>query len=171
MRIERDSVVTLIYTLRDDAGELLEVVTREEPFVYLHGYDNILPRLESELSKLEPGEHFEVSLDPEDAYGHYEKEYQQRVGREEFPPDMELQSGMAFELLPEDAATAELLGQAGAGLIFYIKEVSDATVLIDANHPLAGKGLHFTGEILEVRQASEDERDHGHAHPGGAAHP
>ncbi|MFU8803938.1 MAG: FKBP-type peptidyl-prolyl cis-trans isomerase [Bradymonadaceae bacterium] len=171
MPIERDRVVTLTYTLRDETGELLEEVSAEAPFVYLHGYENILPRLEEALTELEPGERFEVELDPEDAYGFYDTQYQQRVSREEFPEDMELKAGMAFELIPEDHDTAELLGQAGAGLVFYVKEVGDQEVLIDANHPLAGKTLHFTGEILDVRRATDEELGHGHAHWRGTEHP
>jgi FKBP-type peptidyl-prolyl cis-trans isomerase SlyD len=170
MRIQRDCVVTLTYTLCDESGEILEEVSAEEPFVYLHGYENILSKLENGLNDLEAGEAFNVALDPEDGYGSYETQYQKRVSREEFPPEMVLKSGMAFELMPDDNETAELLGQAGAGLVFYIKEVGAQDVLIDANHPLAGRELHFRGKILDVRRATDSERDHGHVHGGEGAH-
>lgn len=171
MRVAKDCVVSMTYTLRDKDGSILEEVSAEEPFVYLHGYENILPRLEEELTELEPGERFSVELEAPDAYGAYNNQFQQLVRREEFPSDMELKPGMAFELIPEDEEAVSLLGQAGAGLIFYVKEVGGDDVLIDANHPLAGKDLHFEGEILSVRRASSEELDHGHAHFPGMEHP
>ncbi len=170
MRIERDCVVYLRYTLRDGSGDVLEEVEHKEPFIYLHGYENIIPSLEQALDDLRIGDSFDVHLEPEDAYGAYNRQFQQRVSRDEFPDDMELKPGMAFELIPEDEDAAALLGQAGAGLVFYIKEVGGDDVLIDANHPLAGKALRFEGEILDVRPATKDEKTHGHAHGPSPEH-
>jgi FKBP-type peptidyl-prolyl cis-trans isomerase SlyD len=167
MQIQRDCVVTLIYSLRDETGDLLEEVVAEEPFVYLHGHETILPGLEAALNDLGPGNSFHVVLDPEEAFGAYEAQYQKRISRDEFPSDMVLKSGMAFELVPEESEQAELMGQAGAGLVFYVKEVGEQDVLVDANHPLAGRELHFSGVILEVRPATKRERDEGNAHIQG----
>lgn len=164
MRIQSDCVVHLRYTLKDDQGELLEEVDITEPFIYLHGYENIIPGLEEALDGLEPGDTFQVTLNPEEAYGPYNIQFQQRVSRNEFPEDMDLHPGMAFELVPEQNDVHDVFGQAGAGLIFYIKEAGGDDVLIDANHPLAGKQLNFVGEVLDVRPATPIEKDHGHAH-------
>lgn len=164
MRIQSDCVVHLRYTLKDDQGELLEEVDLAEPFIYLHGYENIIPGLEETLDGLQPGDTFQVTLEPEEAYGPYNLQFQQRVNRAEFPEDMDLHPGMAFELIPDHNDTNDVFGKAGTGLIFYIKEAGGDDVLIDANHPLAGKQLNFIGEILEVRPATTLEKDHGHAH-------
>ncbi len=170
MHIQSDCVVHLRYTLKDEHGDILEEVDIAEPFVYLHGYENIIPGLEEVLDGLKPGDTFRVTLEPEQAYGPYNIQFQQRVSREEFPEDMDLHPGMAFELIPDDSDSNDMFGQTGTGLIFYIKEAGGDDVLIDANHPLAGKQLNFEGEILEVRPATDTEKDRGQAHEPHVEH-
>lgn len=164
MQIQSDCVVHLRYTLKDEQGEILEEVDIDQPFIYLHGYENIIPGLEEVLDGLNPGDTFRVTLEPENAYGPYNLQFQQRVSRDEFPEDLDLHPGMAFEVIPDDTDANALFEQNSTGLIFYIKEAGGDDVLVDANHPLAGKQLNFEGEILDVRLATDTEKNHGHAH-------
>jgi FKBP-type peptidyl-prolyl cis-trans isomerase SlyD len=161
MEALNNRIVGLTYVLRDGDGQELERRDDEEPFFYLQGQSNIIPGLESTVSGMEEGDEFDVEFDPEDAYGEYNSNLIQRVAREEFPDDMELKPGMPIQLVPEGG---------GSGMVFYIKEVAGDEVVLDGNPPLAGKKLHFVGQVIEVREATEEEIDHGHAHVGEDHH-
>ena len=161
MEALNNRVVGLSYVLRDGDGEELERREENEPFYYLHGRGNIIPGLEATVSGMEEGDEFDVEFDPEEAYGDYNSNLIQRVAREEFPEDMELKSGMPIQLIPEGG---------GAGMVFYIKEVAGDQVVLDGNAPLAGRQLHFKGRVMEVREATEEEIDHGHVHTGDHHH-
>lgn len=161
MEVLKNRVVGVTYVLRDGKGEELERREEGEPFYYLHGHGNIIPGLENTLSGFEEGDEFDVEFDPEDAYGDYNPNLQQRVSKDEFPDDFDLKPGLPIQLIPEEG---------GAGMVFFIKEVAGDQVILDGNAPLAGKRLHFTGRVVEIREATEEEIEHGHAHTGEHHH-
>lgn len=161
MEVAKNRVIGVTYVLSDGEGEELERRETGDPFYYLHGQGNIIPGLEQTLDGFEEGQEFDVELDPEDAYGEYNSNMLQRVSREEFPDELEIKSGMPIQLVPEEG---------GPGMIFYIKEVTDGEVILDGNPPLAGKQLHFVGKVVEVRDATDEELEHGHAHTGEHHH-
>jgi FKBP-type peptidyl-prolyl cis-trans isomerase SlyD len=158
--IREGSVVGLTYQLRDDAGELLDE-SGDEVFFYLHGADNIVPGLEKALLGHRAGDSVSATLQPAEAYGERMGPGPQRVGREIFPDDVELEVGAHF------AAQNE----AGETLVLWIAEIDGDDIYLDHNHPLAGKVLHFEVEVHSVREATEEELAHGHPHgPGGHRH-
>lgn len=160
MNIADDCVVTLAYTLRDDAGEVLDSATTADPFAYLHGRRGVIAGLERELAGHASGDTLDVSLAPEDAYGEHNPARVQVVPRDRFPADIEIAPGMMFQASDEH----------GGRLAVRVTEVEDDGVTVDANHPLAGQTLHFAVEVLDVRQATAEELTHGHVH-GAGGHP
>lgn len=154
-------VVSLHYTLTLDDGEVVDSSRGQEPMSYLHGSGAIVPGLERGLSGRAAGETVKVSVPPEDAYGEREDAAIQVVDRAAFPPDEILAPGQSFQAVDDEdnAVTGR------------ITAVDGDAVTIDFNHPLAGETLHFEVEITGVRDASAEERHHGHVHgPGGHHH-
>jgi len=147
------SVVTIHYTLTDDAGEVLDNSRDSDPMVYLHGANNIIPGLENELTGKTAGATLKVTVSPENGYGEHSSEAIQKVPRSAFEGVEDIQPGMQFQTE----------GPQGMQII-VVAEVSDEEVTVDANHPLAGKTLHFDVSIEAVRDATPEELDHGHAH-------
>lgn len=161
MQIADHCVVTLAYTLRDDAGAVLDQSDRAEPFSYLHGTQTIIPGLEQALTGASAGESHQVHLAPADAYGEHSEELIQVVGRDQFDTDVTLNVGMEFHA--QD--------QHGRVRTVRITAVDGDEVTVDGNHPLAGVTLHFDVEVLDVRAATAEELSHRHVHgPGGHAH-
>lgn len=157
MLIAKDSVVSLEYTLRSDAGETLDSSAGEGPLVYLHGYENIVPGLERQLAGKQKGDALQVSVSPEEGYGPRDPRKTMEVPRSQLPPGAP-QVGMM------------LRGQSQAGDIIslWITAVGPDSVTVDGNHPMAGRTLHFDVTVLDVRVATDEERAHGHVHgPGG----
>ena len=153
--VRADKVVIIHYTLRDRRGEVIDTsVGSEEPLAYLHGAGNIVPGLEKALTGKRAGDRFAVSVSPEEGYGPRTNRDQQTVPRESFPADIDLASGMQF--------VAE--GDNGETMPIYIIRVTDTEVLMDTSHPMAGETLHFEVEVLAMRDATSDERSHGHPH-------
>ena len=147
------SVVTIHYTLTDDAGEVLDNSRDSDPMVYLHGANNIIPGLENELTGKTAGATLKVTVSPENGYGEHSSEAIQKVPRSAFEGVEDIQPGMQFQTE----------GPQGMQII-VVAEVSEEEVTVDANHPLAGKTLHFDVSIEAVRDATPEELDHGHAH-------
>jgi len=147
------SVVTIHYTLTDDAGEVLDNSRDSDPMVYLHGANNIIPGLENELTGKTTGATLKVTVSPENGYGEHSQEAIQKVPRSAFEGVEDIQPGMQFQTE----------GPQGMQII-VVAEVSDEEITVDANHPLAGKTLHFDVSIEAVRDATPEELDHGHAH-------
>jgi FKBP-type peptidyl-prolyl cis-trans isomerase SlyD len=161
MALEENKVVSISYTLKDENGEMLDVATKEQPFVFLSGQNQILPNLEKKISKMVIGSQQKVILSPEEGYGEYRDEAVREVKRSDFPDKIELEVGQRF--------MADL-GE-GQQRPFFVKEVSDNEVTIDFNHPLAGITLEFNLELLDIRDATDEEIMHGHVHgPGGHQH-
>jgi FKBP-type peptidyl-prolyl cis-trans isomerase SlyD len=160
VHISKESVVTFHYTLRDEAGEQLETSRDGDPTAYLHGANNIITGLESALEGRSAGDVFTVTVQAEDAYGPRDPQRQQRVPVKHLVFKGKLRPGMVVQLNTSEGMRPVTVVKAG-------RHSAD----IDTNHPLAGQALTFDIEILEVREASAEERAHGHAHgPGGHQH-
>lgn len=159
MTIQKNSVVTINYTLKDDTGGLIESSEGQEPLTYLHGLGNLIPGLESSLEGKAAGESVKVSVPPEEAYGIWEESKIVGIPRGQFSGVDDIQAGMQFSVHSE-------MGEQ----VVTVTKVEADTVTVDANHPLAGKTLDFDVTIIDVREATADELDHGHAHGAGGHH-
>lgn len=155
MKIARECVALFHYTLKNDGGEILDTSEGEAPMAYLHGEHNIVEGLENAMEGKEAGDKFEVTVEPAEAYGEYDESLVQPIPREQFG-DHPVEVGNQFH-----ADTA-----IGPRIVTVIA-VHDDQVVIDANHSLAGENLHFKVEIVEVREATREELDHGHVHGEG----
>ena len=154
MQIARNSVVTISYSLFDAQGELIE--KSPSPVTYLHGgYDNIFPLVEQALQGKTEGDSATVKLEPADAFGDYDEELLRVEPREQFPETLEI--GMQFEGIPGDDPDED-------AEIFTVTDIADGKVVLDGNHPWAGKRLRFDCRILDVRAATPEEVEHGHVH-------
>lgn len=167
MKIGRNSVVTLSYTLFDAQGEVIEESKEpKKPTTYLHGgFSNIFPRVEQALQDKGIGQGVRVKLEPDDAFGDYDDQLLRVEARERFPDTLEV--GMRFEGIPGDAEPDEK----SPATVFTVTDIADGKVVLDGNHPLAGMALVFECKVLKIREASAEEVAHGHAHgPGGHQH-
>lgn len=160
MQIAKDKVVYIDYTLTNDAGEVLDSSEGHEPLAYLHGAQNIIPGLERELAGHSKGDSLQVSIEPADGYGEYNKELTQVVPSSMFEGVDQIEVGMQFQ------------AETPAGVqIIRIAAVDGDNITIDGNHPLAGERLHFDVTVADVRDATAEELEHGHVHgPGGHHH-
>jgi FKBP-type peptidyl-prolyl cis-trans isomerase SlyD len=154
MKIAANKVATLHYTLKDDKGALIESSVGNEPLAYIHGIGNLIPGLEEKLEGKQAGDKVQAVVKPEDAYGERDEELIEEVDRAEFDEGEDLEVGKEFQYDDED------------GNVFHVRivKVGDTKVTIDGNHPLAGQTLSFDVEVLNVREASKDELEHGHVH-------
>lgn len=160
MQISENKVVSIHYTLKNDAGEVLDTSSGHEPLAYLHGSGNIVPGLEKALEGKQAGDSVSVSVTPEEGYGPRHDGLVQEVPRAAFEGVDEIEPDMQFH--------AE--GPAGP-LVLTVTKVEGDTITVDGNHPLAGETLHFAVEVTEVRDATEEELEHGHVHgPDGHHH-
>jgi len=159
MQIAEQKVVTLNYTLRDGEGDLIDE-SRDGTFVYLHGAHNIIPGLENALTGKSAGDSLSVAVEPADAYGVRDDSRIETVPRHMFPTDSPVEPGMQFHAQ----------GPQGQMITISVVSVQEGTVTIDGNHPLAGVQLHFDVEVIDVRDASPEELDHGHVHGAHGHH-
>lgn len=160
MQVAKNTVVTLNYTLTNEQGEVLDQ-SQDGSFVYLHGAFNIIPGLENALEGKKADEALTVKVEPAEAYGERNDSMIQSVPRDMFESDQPIEVGMQFHAQAPD----------GQHLTVTVTEVSDDTVTVDGNHPLAGVTLNFDVTIISVREASSEEIEHGHVHgPGGHHH-
>jgi FKBP-type peptidyl-prolyl cis-trans isomerase SlyD len=160
MKIIKNSVVTLKYTVHDAQGAVVD--KGQEPLTYLHGgYDGIFPLVEAALAGKQEGEKIELKLEPDDAFGEYDAELVRVEPRDRFPKEIAV--GMQFEGA-SDEDDEDML-------IYTVTEVADDKVVVDGNHPLAGMALVFDATVVSVRPASPEEISHGHIHgPDGHHH-
>lgn len=154
MKIAKGCVVDLDYSLHFGDGEIVDHSEPGEPLTYLHGEGEIVPGLESALDGLGTGEERRVVVAPAQGYGEHDPSGVQKVPRGAFPPDFQPKVGM--ELTAQD--------QSGDEVPFVIRGVAGDEITIDLNHPLAGKTLHFSVKVVDVREATAEELEHGHAH-------
>lgn len=159
MQIANQHVVRFHYTLKNDAGEVIESSRDKQPMTYLHGQNAIIPGLEKALEGKALGETFSVTILPEEAYGPRRENAVQRVPIKHLQGAKKWKPGMIARVNAEQ-------GQLQVQVVKVGKFMAD----VDINHPLAGKALTFDIEVLEVRQATPEEIDHGHAHGEGGHH-
>jgi len=156
--ITKGMVVGFSYHLRDAEGETLD--KSKDPLLYLHGWSNIIPGLEAELEGMILGASKSVVISPDKAYGVYDENLVFSVPRSELPPEAELEEGMEFQTKGRD----------GTPLRLYLQTIREADVILNGNHTLAGKTLHFDVTIRSIREATFEEKQHGHAHGHGGHH-
>lgn len=159
MKIAKDSVVNIKYTLTDNDKNTIDK-SEDGTFSFLIGAKNIIPGLENALIDKETGNQFDVAIEPIDAYGEYNDALIHKVPRTQFPPDIKIEADMQFQ-----GKTAD-----GQMTVVKIKEVIGDEIHIDNNHPLAGVHLNFSVEITGVRPASKTELEHGHVHDSNEHH-
>ncbi len=151
--VDRDTVVSIHYTLTDDAGETLDSSEGgDAPLAYLHGHRQILPALESALDGSSVGDTVTVRIEAEQGYGEHDAEKVIEVSRSAFD----------FSVSPGEVVQAQ--HPSGDQHHFMVVDVGDSTVTLDGNHPLAGKVLNFAVRVMGVRDATREELEHGHAH-------
>lgn len=160
MQVATDKVVVIHYTLKNASGEVLDSSSGGDPLAYIHGNGNIIPGLEEALEGKVVGDKLQVSIEPEKGYGTHSQELVQQVPKRAFQGVGQVQPGMRFTAQTEH----------GPRQVVVTRVVGDM-VTVDGNHPLAGQTLNFDVEIADVRDASQEELEHGHVHgPGGHHH-
>jgi len=159
MSITQDQVVTIHYTLTDDAGNVIDSSSGRDPLMYLHGHGALIPGLERELAGKSAGDRLTVSIAPAVGYGEYDRALVQQVPRRTLKGIANVQVGMRLQ-----AQTAE-----GPRPV-TVTHLSGDMVTLDGNHPLAGKKLNFAVEVTAVRAATAEELAHGHVHGPGDHH-
>jgi FKBP-type peptidyl-prolyl cis-trans isomerase SlyD len=158
MKIEKDRVVRFHYTVSEVGQEALESSKEREPLAILIGHGNIIPGLEKAMEGHEAGESFGVDVPSAEAYGEKREGLGQRVPKKHFG-NQRLVPGMQVVLNTNFGPRA-----------VTIEKVGMSVVDVDLNHPMAGKDLHFDVEIVDVREASAEELEHGHVHGEGGHH-
>jgi len=157
MKIEKNTAVTLRYKLTDTAGKLLD--QGREPMVYLHGgYDNIFPKVEAALDGQLPGYQTTLVLAPQDAFGERDESLLQTIPKAQFPPGVKVGGQLQSQ------------GADGQARMFNVLKIKGDTVMLDGNHPMAGKSLRFSLSVAAVRAATEEEIAHGHVHGAHGHH-
>jgi len=159
MKIGKGRVVCMNYSLRDESGTTIESSQGREPLTYLHGLGSLIPGLEKILDGSEAGLKTTVTVLPQDAYGEKDPQAVIRAARGDFPEGLTLEPGVEVQADTPDGPIS-----------FIVISLEGDEVVLDANHPLAGKTLTFDIEVLEVREATADELAHGHVHGPGGAH-
>ena len=151
MKIDKNTAVTLQFKVTNAQGKLIE--DGKEPSVYLHGgYGNTLPKIEEALEGKESGYQVALDLQPQDAFGVRNEALLRSLPKKQFPPGVKV------------GGQLEGHGEDGKMMVFNVMKIKGDTVLLDGNHPLAGKALRFAIKVLDVRQASEEEITHQHVH-------
>ncbi|MDB5963746.1 MAG: peptidylprolyl isomerase [Polaromonas sp.] len=151
MKIEKDTAVTLSYKVADAQGKLVE--QSNEPMVYLHGgYGNTLPKIEAALDGQESGFQTVLALEAGDAFGLRDEDLVRTIPKSQFPPGVKV------------GGQLEGRGADGREQVFNVVKIKGDTVILDGNHPLAGKALRFTLKVTDVRAATEEEIAHRHVH-------
>ena len=157
MKIESQHVVSVTYDLyvdQDGTENLVESATQEQPLTFLFGVGQMLPKFEENLSALSTGDSYDFKLSAEDAYGEYDEEAVANLPKEMF-------NGAD---VPEIGSILPLQDNNGNRFQGQVVSVAEDSVVVDLNHPMAGQELHFKGNILNVRPATQEELSHGHAH-------
>lgn len=161
MNISKNKVVSLTYELKIDSkqGETVDMADDSAPLVFIYGTGSMLPKFESNLENLGLNETFEFTLDPIDAYGELINE-----AIVDLPIDIFKVDGKINEEMLSVGNFIPMQDQEGNPMEGKIVSVNDKNVNMDFNHPLAGKTLHFTGQIIDLRDATPEELSHGHVH-------
>lgn len=160
MKVEKNKVVAIHYTLKDDAGNVLDSSEGKDPLAYIQGVGQLIPGLETQLEGKEKGSKVAATVLPADSYGDYRDDMVFVVGKDGFQGTEELAVGMQVEVELDQGKS-----------IAIVSKIEGENVSLDLNHPLAGQTLHFDVDLMDVRDATEEELSHGHVHgPGGHQH-
>ena len=164
MKAEKNKVVSLSYRLteNDANGTLIEEVRAEQPFIFLFGGGNLIPGFEANVNNLEVGEGFAFTVPSAEAYGEYDSQSVVTL-----PITIFQQEGAIDTEICKVGNVVPMRNEDGQQFSGTITAVNDSEVIMDFNHPLAGKSLHFVGNVVDVRDPSEDEMKHGHFHIAG----
>ncbi|CAN5659615.1 peptidylprolyl isomerase [soil metagenome] len=160
MQIAKDKVVSMDYTLTGPAGNVIDSSAGRKPLIYIQGAGNIIPGLERELEGKSAGDQIKVTIAAADGYGERDDRMVQVVPREMFKGVENIQPGMQFQAN----------GPNGERRMVTVTKVDPNDITVDANHPLAGMALTFDVKVVEVRDATAEEKSHGHAHGAGGHH-
>ncbi len=145
-------VVTLHYKLSLGDEIVVDTHAEEAPMSYLHGAENIVRGLEVALTGKKAGDLVDVVVEAKDAYGERDEDAIDEVPRDVFPDDIELEVGLQLTAEDED----------GEVIPCVVREIHADHVVVDMNHPLAGERLRYQVQLLEVREATAEELEHGH---------
>ncbi|MDQ6958964.1 MAG: peptidylprolyl isomerase [Mariprofundaceae bacterium] len=156
MQISKHKVVTLDYTLTNDGGEVLDTSKGQEPLAYMHGTGFMIPGLEKALEGKTSGNSFSVTVEPRDGYGERDDDLVKVVEQAMFGGVEKLEVGMQFQAETDDGIE-----------MVTITAVEGDKVTVDGNHPLADVTLNFGVQVVGVREASQEEIEHGHVHGAG----
>jgi FKBP-type peptidyl-prolyl cis-trans isomerase SlyD len=159
VEIAADRVVLIHYTLKDDAGAVIDTSAGAEPLAYIQGHGNLVAGLEKALEGKQDGDAVAVSVAPADGYGKHDAALIQRVPKRAMQGSGEIKKGMQFQARTDDGMR-----------MFTVTAVVGDMVTLDGNHPLADKTLHFDVQVVTVREATEEELEHGHVHGAGGHH-
>jgi FKBP-type peptidyl-prolyl cis-trans isomerase SlyD len=159
LKVQDGQVVSMEYTLKVD-GSVADSSEDREPLEYVHGAGNIIPGLERELSGMAVGENKEVVVAAADAYGEEDEQAFMDVPRDQFPKDIPMKVGIELQVQ----------NQAGQPMYARIVQLEGTKVRLNFNHPLAGKELHFSVKVVGMREATDEEKEHGHVHKPGHTH-
>jgi FKBP-type peptidyl-prolyl cis-trans isomerase SlyD len=159
--VEDGMVVSIDYTLRlDEDDDVVDSSESGEPLQFVQGQGQIIPGLEQQLYGMSIGDEKSVVVAPAEGYGEADPDAYQVVPLEAFPGDMVVEPGMGLQMRDNSGQTFEA----------YVADVRPDGIVLDFNHPLAGKTLHFDVRITGLREATADEQAHGHVHDGGHTH-
>lgn len=160
MVIAQNRVVSMHYTLKDEKGTTIDSSQGHEPLAYIQGIGGLIPGLEDALEGKIKGDKLDVTVTPEDGYGQRQDNMVQKVSKSGFQGDEELVVGMQVQVETQNGPSIAL-----------VTEIKEEDVMLDLNHPLAGVTLNFNVEVMDVREATEEELEHGHVHgPDGHHH-
>ncbi len=160
MDIAADRIVTIHYTLKDDDGAVLDSSAGADPLTYIQGHGNLVAGLEKALEGRQSGNTLTVVVAPAEGYGTRDQALVQRVPKRTLQGAGDIKKGMQFQARTEDGMR-----------LFTVTAVAGDMVTLDGNHPLADQTLHFDIEVVDVREATAEELEHGHVHgPGGHHH-
>ncbi|MBZ0178845.1 MAG: peptidylprolyl isomerase [Melioribacteraceae bacterium] len=153
MQIANDKVVSIHYTLKDNDGKILDSSEGKEPLKYIQGKQNIIPGLENAMEGKSVGDKFNVKVQPNEGYGERNDQMVVSIPKTSFGEIKEINPGMQFQLNSQNGP-----------VVVTVVETDDENVKVDANHPLAGVELNFDVEVMDIREATSEELDHGHVH-------
>lgn len=159
MSVAKDKVISIDYTLTNDQGDVMDSSSGKEPLAYIHGSGGLIPGLEKELDGKVVGDKLVAIVAPEDAYGVFSDELVQEVPLENFQEKSEVKVGAQFQVQND-----------GHVSIATVTAVGENSATIDMNHPLADQTLHFDVEVMDIRDATKEELEHGHVHGAGGHH-
>lgn len=154
MSLKENQAVTIHYSVKDDKGNKVDSSEGKAPLSFISGQNQVIPGMEENINGMLIGSKKTFTVQPEDAYGEYNEKAVQTVDKKEFPPEVKLEAGLNYVM--NDGK--------GGQIPFVIAEVTDENVTLDFNHPLAGIPLTFDVELVDIREATKEELEHGHVH-------